>query len=386
MRLFHLSDLHIGKQFYGYSLLEDQEYILQEILQLVEERKPDAVLLAGDIYDKSVPAAEAVAVFDRFLSGLAVQEPKIPVFLISGNHDSPERLAFAEKILERQQVYMAGLPPEKPEDFLKRITLQDEWGPVDFWLLPFVKPGYVQGVFEEQRPETYQEAVEWILKREKVDKNRRNVILAHQFFTSGGKKPKQSESELVNVGGLDQVDAGCLESFEYAALGHIHRPQSMGRPGVRYCGTPLKYSVSEWDQEKTVTEVELKEKGTPPQIHLLPLTPLRDVKALRGSLEEILASEEGETCFDYVSVTLTDEQEPYQPKERLEAVFPRILEVRMDNSRFRNTEWKLEEEEEMADPREVFSHFFVQMQGREMDREEREILEEIFQKAGEQEE
>ena len=303
--------------------------------------------------------------------------------MISGNHDSPERLSFASGILEHQQVYLAGLPPVRPEEFIRKVTLEDEWGKVDFWLLPYVKPGYVKQLFDQEGAETCQDAVWKLLERESVDTTRRNVILTHQFYTAGGVNPKQSESEIVVVGGLDQVDTGCLAGFEYAALGHIHRPQSMGRPSVRYCGTPLKFSVSEWNQEKSLTEVELKEKGSQPEIILHPLQPLHDVKILRGNLEEILQQAEevrkteGSVDEDYVSVTLTDEQEPYQPKERLEAVFPNILEVRMDNSRTRQ-EWLPEEVQPAADPEEMFAGFFLQMQGREMDEEEQQILREVF--------
>lgn len=378
MRFFHLSDLHIGKQFYGYSLLEDQEWILKEILELVRERQPDAVVIAGDVYDKSVPAAEAVAVFDWFLTELTRIRPQVPVMIISGNHDSPERLAYAEGILANQQVYIAGFPPAGPEEYLKKITLSDSWGETDFWLLPFVKPGFVRKVFPGEEPENYQEAAERLLTRETIDRERRNVIVTHQFYTAAGEKPRQSESETIVVGGLDQVDTGCLEAFEYAALGHIHRPQSMGRPTVRYCGTPLKYSVSEWNQEKTLTEAELREKGSQPVITLHPLHPLRDVKVLRGKLEDILG-ESREVCQDYVSVILTDEQEPYQPKERLEAVFPRILEVRMENSRTKGQEWMEEEGETVTDPIEVFRRFFLQMQGRELDEEEEQIIGEVFE-------
>lgn len=378
MRFFHLSDLHIGKQFYGYSLLEDQEWILKEILELVRERQPDAVVIAGDVYDKSVPAAEAVAVFDWFLTELTRIRPQVPVMIISGNHDSPERLAYAEGILANQQVYIAGFPPAGPEEYLKKITLSDSWGETDFWLLPFVKPGFVRKVFPGEEPENYQEAAERLLTREIIDRERRNVIVTHQFYTAAGEKPRQSESETIVVGGLDQVDTGCLEAFEYAALGHIHRPQSMGRPTVRYCGTPLKYSVSEWNQEKTLTEAELREKGSQPVITLHPLHPLRDVKVLRGKLEDILG-ESREVCQDYVSVILTDEQEPYQPKERLEAVFPRILEVRMENSRTKGQEWMEEEGETVTDPIEVFRRFFLQMQGRELDEEEEQIIGEVFE-------
>ncbi|NCB91409.1 MAG: exonuclease SbcCD subunit D [Clostridia bacterium] len=386
MRFFHLSDLHIGKQFYGYPLLEDQEWILKEILQLVRERRPDAVLISGDVYDKSVPAAEAVAVFDHFLGELASIEPRIPVLVISGNHDSGERLSFAGSILENEQVYIMGNAPKGPKEWLKKVTLEDEWGKADIYMLPFLKPGMVKNVFNEgEEPETYQEAVSGILSRENVDENHRNILMAHQFFTAGGEGPKLSESETVSVGGIDQVDTKCLDGFDYVALGHIHRPQSMGREAVRYCGTPLKYSVSEWNQIKSLTEVEIGEKGTQPQIHLLELHPLRDVRVIRGKLEDILLAAEGEVSDDYVSVTLTDEQDPYQPKERLEAIFPHILEVKMDNSRTSGLEWLEEETETITDPKEVFERFFFQMQGREMDEEEKLILQEVFESVGEAE-
>ena len=390
MKFFHLSDLHIGKQLYGYSLLEDQEWILNEILTLVKERKPDAVLIAGDIYDKSVPSAEAVAVMDRFLTSLAGIQPSIPLMIISGNHDSPERLSFAGGILENQQVYISGLPPVTSQEYLKKVTLRDEWGEVDFWLMPFVKPGYVRNVFPGEEPETYEDAVNRMIDRERMDNSKRNVILSHQFYTSGGVGPKQSDSETIVVGGLDQVDINCLKEFDYAALGHIHRPQMMGRPAMRYCGTPLKYSVSEWNQEKTLTEIELREKGSQPVITEIPLHPLRDVKVIHGKLEDIITEAEKEqpveksVCQDYVSVVLTDEQEPYQPKERLAALFPQILEVRMDNSRTNHQEWMDEDVVTITDPREVFQRFFLQMQGREMDEEEQQILEEVFERVEEE--
>ena len=389
LRFFHLSDLHIGKQLYGYSLLEDQEWILDKILQKVKERKPDGVLLCGDIYDKSVPSGEAVTVFDRFLCRLTEISPKMPVLMISGNHDSPERLSFAGTILERQKVFVEGLPPVKEEEHIKKVILEDGWGPVEFWLLPFVKPGYVKEVFGGKEPESYQEAVQGLLEREmlleKPDKKVRKVLLTHQFFTASGEKPKQSESETIIVGGLDQVDIGCLKDFDYVAMGHIHRPQSMGKPWIYYCGTPLQYSVSEWNQRKYLTEIELREPGSEPKIVLHELQPLREVRVLRGTLEEILEATGGVISEDYVSVTLTDEQEPYQPRERLETLFPRLLEVKMDNGRMNMLLQEEETEDTVTDPREVFQRFFSRMQGREMEKEEEEIMEQVFQKVGEEE-
>lgn len=379
MRFFHLSDLHIGKLFYGYSMLEEQEDVLNQIVSLAAERKPDAVILAGDIYDKSVPAAEAVAVFDRFLCRMAQLEPAVPILIISGNHDSPERLSFAGEILRKQQIYIEGMPPEKPEDYLKKVTFTDAYGSVNFYLMPFCKPAYVQGVWKENRPDTFQDAVFRILEREQIDETQRNVLVSHQFYVSGSQLPEKSDSEMITVGGLDQIDIACLQPFDYVALGHIHRPQMIGKQRFRYCGTPLKYSVSEWNQEKSVTEVELSEKGKEPVINLLKLSPMRDVKVIRGKLEEILNASRGNVCDDYVSITLTDEQEPYQPRERLESVFTHILEVRMDNSITQKMEWATDTDGSSDDPQELFAEFFRTMQGREMLPRETEVLSEVLE-------
>ena len=386
MRFFHLSDLHIGKQLYGYSLLEDQEWILEGILKKLKERKPDALLICGDVYDKSVPSGEAVAVFDRFLCQAANSVPGITILMISGNHDSPERLAFAGKILEQQRVYVEGLPPMTEQERIKKVTLEDAWGKVEFWLLPFVKPGYVKGVFAGKEPESYQEAVSGILEREELledsEHKLRRVLLTHQFFIAGGEKPKQSDSEMITVGGLDQVDTACLKAFDYVAMGHIHRPQAMGKPSIYYCGTPLKYSVSEWDQKKYLTEVELKDAGSQPEITLHPLQPLREVRMIRGRLEDILAAGGEEVSQDYVSITLTDEQEPYQPRERLERLFSRILEVKIDNTRTNMLAPDETSPEMVSDPQEIFHRFFWQMQGRKMNDGEQPVMEEIFQRIG----
>ncbi len=373
MRIFHLSDLHIGKQFYGYSLLDDQVHILKQVLRQVERRRPDVILLAGDIYDKSVPSQEAVEVFDRFLSALAAQSPAIPVLIISGNHDSPQRLVFGADILSRQQIYLAGFLPTQAEERLKKVTLQDAYGEVDFWLFPFLRASNGNG------SQLFREVLE---REETFDPSKRNVLLAHQFFTSGDHNPARSDSETIFVGGLDQVDAACLELFDYAALGHIHRAQSVGRPSVRYCGTLLKYSVSEWNQEKSLTEVELGEKGKAPEIHPIVLKPLRDVKCIRGTLEEILKENAGTVCEDYVSITLTDERELYQPKERLETVFTHILEVRTDRGQ---VAWEEPEDAILygtETPVEIFCGFFQKMQNRMPDQDEMELLEAAFGEAG----
>lgn len=376
MRFFHLSDLHIGKQLHRYNLKEDQEYILNQILDWAKKEQPDAVVIAGDIYDKTVPSAEAVALFDWFLTELSALEPKLSVLMIAGNHDSAKRLEYAASILERQQIYIAGNAPEKPEDYLQKVTLTDEYGEVDFYLLPFIKPAYVRNVFEEAELE-YQDAVQKLLERESIDWSKRNVLVTHQFYTAGAEKTRTCDSEVFSVGGLDNVDTSVLEGFDYVAMGHIHSPQKVGKSYYRYCGTPLKYSVSECDHQKSLTIVELGEGGEM-EIYTHPLKPLRDVKKLAGTLHEILENAGDEKCHDYVSITLTDEGELYRPKEQLESIFSHILEIRVDNTRTRKI---LEDSEEIVleDPLTSFNHFYQEIQGRPLSDEERNVMQEILE-------
>lgn len=383
MRFFHLSDLHIGKQMHSYNLREEQAYILGQIVEMAKKLRPDAVVIAGDVYDKSVPSAEAVTVFNQFLTNLSDIRPQIAVMIISGNHDSAERLEYASAILGRNKIYIAGLPPMRPEDELKKVILEDEYGEVCFYLLPFIRPGYVRKVFPEgEKRDTYEEALRGLIEREKINRDIRNVIISHQFYTAGGKEPVRSDSETINVGGLDNIDIRNLEMFDYAALGHIHRRQKIGREESRYCGTPLKYSVSEWSDDKVLTVVELTKKGEAPIIEEIPLIPGRDVRKIRGNFQEILAAgaemslQERE---DYISVTLTDEGELYQPRERLEEVFPRLLEVRVENTRTKKALSETVEMPDISDPREGFWEFFEEIQGRSMTEEEETIMKDIFE-------
>lgn len=380
MRFFHLSDLHIGKQLHHYSLLEDQRHILNEVVSRVEELKPDAVVIAGDIYDKSVPSAEAVSLFDDFLTRLADVEGGPTIMLISGNHDSAQRLDYASRILGRQNIYIAGEVPGEKDEYLKKVTLSDEYGEVDFYLLPFLKPGYVRGVFEEDIPETYSEAVARILEREAPDQEKRNVLLSHQFYTGNGTILQTCDSELFSVGGIDNVDIAPLLQFDYVALGHLHRAQQAGKPFIRYCGTLLKYSVSEAGDTKSLHMVELGKKGEEALVELLPLHPLRDVRTVRGEMTQIMEQAETESCKDYISITLTDEVDPYRPKEQLEKVYPHILEIRMDNARTRKRLEEFDEEVELTDPLIVFGEFYEEIQGRELSQEEKGFLEQVFDK------
>lgn len=384
MKFFHLSDLHIGKQLCHYNLREDQEAILSQVVDYAGSLHPDAIIIAGDVYDRSVPSAEAVAVFDEFLTRLSKIDPVIPILIISGNHDSAERLEYASAILRRHQIYVAGSAPKGEADYLKKVTLTDEYGEADFYLMPFLKPSYVRNVFEDEIPETYTDAVAGLLKREEIDyKNRRNVLVSHQFYTGeagGNPGPVTCESETFTVGGLENVAAGTVADFDYVALGHLHSPQNVGVPYIRYCGTLLKYSVSECRQEKTLTVVTLREKGEAPRIELLPLHPLRDVKKKVGNLEDIISQAQEEERNDYVSITLTDEVDPYRPKDRLEKVFSHVLEVRVDNARTRNKLKELDEELSMKDPMENFAEFFYEMQGRMPGEQETDVMQGIFER------
>ena len=383
MKFFHLSDLHIGKQLHRYNLKEDQQVILKEVITYAKELRPDAIVIAGDIYDKPVPSAEAVTIFDEFLTELSEITPEIPILIISGNHDSPDRLQYASEILKRHHIYLAGNVPERPEEHIEKVTLHDAYGEVDFYLLPFMKPAYVRNVFVDETPETYSDAVREIIKREEIDyKYRRNILVSHQFYVGEKEEsPETCDSEVFSVGGIDNVDIGAVKEFDYVALGHLHGAQCIAKPEIRYCGTLLKYSVSESAQNKSLTVVTLKAKGEKPEIECYPLHPLRDVRKKKGTLEEIIKGAGEAEKEDYVSITLTDEIDPYKPKEQLERVFSHILEIRADNQRTRTKLKEMDEELVMKDPFTSFAEFYKEMQGRTMTEEEETIMKEIFDRA-----
>ncbi len=376
MKFFHLSDLHIGKQLHHYSLKEDQKEILSQVTAYARQLHPDAIVIAGDVYDKSVPSAEAVSLWDEFLTALASIRPKIPILIISGNHDSAERLQYASALLTGQKIYLAG---DIPKTGLAKVTLQDEYGDVTFYLLPFEKPSYVRHLFPEAPPETYTEMMEKLIDREKIDfANKRNVLVSHQFYL--GTTPQVTcDSEVVSVGGLDQVDVWAIQKFDYAALGHLHSPQCVGGERIRYCGTLLKYSVSEAGQKKGLNVITLREKGREPEVEMLPLQPLRDVRKKEGTLEQLLKEAIPEEKNDFVSITLTDEEELYKPKEQLERVYTHILELRIENNRTRRKLEELDEKLVIKSPSEVFGEFYFQMHGKTMTSKEQKIIDEIFE-------
>ncbi len=371
MKFMHLSDLHIGKRVNEYSMMDDQRYILAQIVRLLDEEKPDAVLIAGDIYDKSIPGADAVMLFDRFLT--QVSERKVPVFLISGNHDSQERLAFGRDILSGSDIYISEVFRGK----IEKITREDEYGPIHFYLIPYLKPAVVRHYRQKEEITDYQSAMEAVVGSLNVDHNDRNVFLVHQFLTGA----VRSESEEVSVGGLDDISAEIFEGIDYVALGHIHKPQSVSRETIRYCGTPLKYSFSEAGHEKSVTFVTMKEKGNV-EISLRKLIPLRDMRKLRGSYLELTdkANYENTETEDYLAITLTDEEDIPEVMGKLSAVYPNIVKLEYDNCRTQALGiHDLSGEAYDKKPMELFEEFYEKQNGMSMTEEQRAYLSELIE-------
>ena len=330
MKFIHLSDLHLGKRMNEKSLSEDQTFILQKILAVLDEEKPDAVLIAGDIYDKAVPSAEAVSLFDAFLVDLNARQ--VPVFAISGNHDSAERIAFGSRIMDASGIHLSPIY----RGSVTPISLTDEFGKVNVYMLPFVKPATVSSFFEDKEIKSYQDAVACAIESMGVNMQERNVLITHQFVTGASR----SDSEEVSVGGTDNVDACVFESFDYVALGHLHNPQNCSSPRIRYCGSPLKYSFSEARSQKSVTVVELGEKGSEPTVRTVPLTPLHEVREVRGTFEEVSAPSYYEHTTlqeDYLHITLTDEDDVPEAMGRLGRIYHNLLKFDYDNTRTRTS-------------------------------------------------
>ena len=318
MKFLHLSDLHIGKRVNEVSMLDDQAYILDQILCIADVERPDAVLIAGDIYDRSIPSNEAVTLFDDFLVKLAKRH--LPVLMISGNHDSPERLSFGGRLLDASGIYISPVYHGN----IQPITLTDSYGPVHFWLLPFIRPAHVRRFFPDEAIESYTDACRTAISHMSIDPAERNVLITHQFVTGA----VTCESEELSVGGTDNVDASIFDIFDYVALGHIHGPQNIVSSRIRYCGTPLKYSFSEADHHKSVTVVTLEEKGAL-NLQLSPLLPRHDLRQVRGSFATLTdkASYEGTTLDDYLHVILTDEEDVPEAVGKLRLIYPNIMKL-----------------------------------------------------------
>ena len=375
MKFFHLSDLHIGLKLMNRDLREEQIDILRQITELAKAEKPDAVVIAGDIYDKAVPAAEAVEIFDGFMTELKKAVPEAEIMLISGNHDSGLRLNCFREILDEQKVHMIGLPPRTENEYIEKVTLTDEFGPLNFYLLPFVKPSMVKqivGVDESGNNLSYDAALHRLIEREKVNTAERNVLVSHQFYLSVGgdaEKVDRMDSEIRTVGNIDAVSADVLELFDYAALGHIHKPMKVGSEVYRYCGTPLACSVSEAGQQKGIIMVEMGSKNSV-KTTILPLKPLREVRIIKGSLEEVLA----QACEDFVTVILTDkvDLDIMDMQDRIRMAFPYLLEIRREVLRKADYSDQMMAEREQ-DPFKLCCSFL-----KDLDDEEKAVLQDVI--------
>ena len=364
MKLLHLSDLHLGKRIKNFPLLEDQAYILQAILEILDAERPDAVLIAGDVYDRATPSTEAVELLDRFLVSLA--ERGLPVLLISGNHDSPERLAFGAQFLEKSRIFISPVY----NGTVTPVTLEDEYGPVDFYLLPFLKPLHVRRCFPEEPVESYTEAVACAVSHLNLDPSRRNVLITHQFVTGA----ERCDSEEVSVGGSDNVDAVVFAPFDYVALGHLHGPQNIGDDRIRYCGTPLKYSFSESRQKKSVTLVELSAKGQR-TVRTVPLTPRRDMVERRGCFQDFLTQRVPQDQDAYIHFILTDESIIPDAMNKLRTVYPNVMGLDYDNQRTQGGGPRVHAGSiAQQSPLDLFAAFYAQQNGVPLSEEQTQYL------------
>ena len=362
MKFIHMSDLHLGKRLKEYSLIEDQEYILKKILNVIDEQKPDGIIIAGDVYDKPIPPAEAVELFDNFLVRLSKRDLK--VFIISGNHDSAERIAFGGRLMDKSGIYISPVYDGKVEP----ITLTDKFGEVCVYMLPFIKPSNVKRFYPDAEIDSYTDAIRVAVEEMHIDEKRRNVLISHQFVTGAAR----SDSEEISVGGTDNVDVTAFDGFDYVALGHIHRAQKCVRDTVRYSGTPLKYSFSEAKNTKSVTVIELKDKGDI-SFDLIPITPLRDVVEIKGAFEEITSN--AEYSEDYMHITLTNEEEIPDALTKLRVYYKNVMTLDYDNSRTRATgDIDSIKNVDSKSPVQLFAEFFEEQNGHELSEEQQAFM------------
>lgn len=376
MRFLHLADLHIGKRVNGFSMIEDQKFVFEQVYNVIENEKIDGIIMAGDIYDKPVPSAEAVKLFDEMLTRLV--SINLPIFVISGNHDSAERIGFGSDILSAAKVYMSRVYNGN----LQKIELEDDYGKINVYLLPFIKPATVKNIYKEAEIKDYDDALEYVLSQEKIDKTKRNVIVSHQFVTGA----LRSESEEVSVGGLDNVSVENYEAFDYVALGHIHRAQQMGRESARYAGTLLKYSFSEEKHNKSMTIVDLKEKGNI-EIKEIPVKPLHDLKTIKGKFSKITSEEFYKELKkeDYYRAVITDEDDILNAIGKLKSIYPNLMSMEYDNTRTRSySVVDNVETGETKSPLDYFEEFFEKQNGRKMSEKQRNYLLEILGEAREE--
>lgn len=377
MKFLHLADLHLGKILQEQSLIEDQEYMLNQIIEIIEKENIDAVLISGDVYDRSVPPAEAVNLLDSFLRTL-IKEIKIKVFIIAGNHDSKDRLAFGSKIFEDEGLYIES----KYNGNLRKVEVQDEYGKLNIYMLPFVKPIEVKQFFKEDLENNYNTAINKIIAKEKIDVEERNIILVHQFVTAGMVEPERTESEVLSLGGIENVDVSNFNDFDYVAIGHVHRPQKIGRETARYAGTMLKYSFSEINHNKTIPIIELKDKGDI-NINLVQLNPLRDMREIKGPIEELIKQENYEcgNTNDYIKAVITNEEPVYDAIGQIRRIYPNTLKLEIRNSKtISNVEEQninLENVKKKTEL-ELFADFYKAQNNADLDEKRTEIIKNII--------
>lgn len=377
MKIIHLADLHIGKRVNEFSMIDDQKYILNQILEIIDKEKPDAIIIAGDVYDKQVPSIEAVELLDSFISDISKR--KTTTFIISGNHDSAERLAFGSSLMAMGKIYISPVYNGK----ISKYTLKNDFGSANFYLLPFVKPNHVKRFFPDEKIESYTDVIRVVVDNLKLDTSEINILIAHQFVTGASR----TESEEISVGGLDNVDASVFEDFDYVALGHIHRPQKIGTERIRYCGTPLKYSFSEVNDTKSVSIIEINSKEDF-NLRTIPLIPKRDMRKIRGTYEELITktSYENTNTDDYIHVTLTDEFNVTDAIQKLRVIYKNIMKLEYDNMRTRESR-KINLDDmviENKNPLEIFSEFYKLQNNKEMNDEQKEIIKKIMEEVWEE--
>lgn len=376
MKIMHLSDLHIGKRVNEYSMLQDQIYILKEILRIIDNEKVETVIIAGDVYDRSLPPNEALELFDEFLYQLSSRN--VNVFVISGNHDSPERISYGGRMMTENKIFLS---PVYNGD-VKPITLNDDYGEVNFYLLPFIRPADIRRYFPDENIENYTDAVKVAIDNMNVDFSERNILVTHQFVTGA----ELSESEDIIVGGTDNVSGEVFDGFDYVALGHIHREQTVGKDNIRYCGTPLKYSFSEAKHIKSVTILDFNDKGNI-EYSKIPLTPFRDMREIRGTYYELTlkSSYESTNTEDYLHITLTDEEDIPDAIGKLRSIYPNIMKLDYDNLRTRGSGTvDAIENIESKSPFELFADLFKQQNNQDMSEEQEEIMRNLIDKIWEE--
>lgn len=380
MRFVHLSDLHIGKRVNEFSMIDDQRYILEQIIGMIKNERPEALLIAGDVYDKPLPPAEAVRLFDDFLFELS--ETGTEVMIISGNHDSGERLSFGSRIMDKRGIHFTGVY----DGNVHKVTLSDEFGRVNFYMLPFIKPIHVKAAFpddeEAQKISSFTDAVGFAIRKMKIDVSERNVLISHQFVSGA----QRCDSEEISIGGLDNVDVEVFEDFDYTALGHLHGPQSLDRSRIRYCGSPLKYSFSEAAQTKSITLVEFGEKKEGAcKVHLKTpeLVPLKDMREIKGKFSELTDNNYFHqfNTNDYMRIILTDEEDVLGALGSLRAIYPNIMRLDYDNERSRSSMILSDMgDSDLSSPIEIFESFYEAQNGKSMDEEQKKLITDLMDK------